>query len=232
MRRFAMSIPIAGAAALALLLTPPAPAVEQPVRVTAYDTRGDARAECPDVVTSGRFVEGGCRSLANSSEVHLMTRTVVGALPFAYGCSFAFDLTIAGDGRVWMDRLMFGGGTAAACNDVRPCEPNALRQSAEDRRWARRHSVRNASSPTDFVPWPGRLRPAGDGRFVADLSVCLDTCAGRYDGDLELTLVRRAGRWTLVARDAPIGATGLTFDAEWLLQPGRFDLSSSPPGDA
>jgi hypothetical protein len=225
MPRSVRSLPVAGALVVALLVVSPTPAAEQSADVTAHDTRADAKTSCPEVVTTGRYITGGCRSTGTSGEVDVATRTVFGALPFAYGCSVTFDLTIAADGRAWLDRLLIGGGGGGVCNDIRPCEPNALTDSPDDKRDARKASSPTADSPADFVPWRGQIRQAGDERYVGRFSICVDTCAGRYDGALELVLVKEGTGWLVRADDAPIGATGLTFTGQWPLTPARFDLA-------
>lgn len=217
---------IAGSAVAALLAVSPTPAADRSAGITAYDTHADEKARCPEVVTTGRYITGGCRATGTSGQVNLRTRTVFGALPFAYDCSVTFDLTLAADGRAWLDRLLIGGGGGGVCNDVRPCEPNALTKSPDDKRYARKASVATADSPTDFVPWHGQIRRAGAGRYVGRFSVCVDTCAGRYDGALELTLLRERTGWLVRADDAPVGATGLTFTGQWPLTSAQFDLES------
>jgi hypothetical protein len=188
---------------------------DAPVR--AFDTTGGKREPCPRVELGGRFVQGGCQSVGNSLTIRLKVRTVFGALRFADACSVTFDLHIAHDGRTWMDRLLIGGGAGDPCNDVRPCAPTAST--------ARLRAPSDFQAPADFLPWRGSLRPDGDGGFVNDFQMCVDTCAGRYDGRVGFALRRDAdGEWLVEADDTPVGRAGLTWSGEWPLRPGRFAL--------
>jgi len=185
--------------------------------VEAFDTRGGERRPCPPVDTSGNYVRGGCKSFATTLQTNVVVRTAFGALPFGYHCAFSFNLHIDRTGRTWMDRILIGGGAATPCNDIRPCEPNALKPSPADRR------NKGADNPVDFDPWRGQLRAEGD-RFINRFDMCVDTCAGRFEGQMEFALVREDAGWTVRAEAAPAGTSGLAFDGEWPLDPGRFDL--------
>jgi hypothetical protein len=160
-----------------------------------------------DVATEP-YVRGGCRLRFSSLEIDVWSRTAFGRIPFSYDCSFTFDLRVASDGSTTMDRLLFGGALGG-CGDIRPCEPDALTPSRDDRR---------GLGQADHSPWRGRLVALGDGRFANRAKACFDTCAGRFDGKLEIVLQRRGGRWIGLATRAPVGATGMELDGRWYVE--------------
>lgn len=203
--------------------TPVSPAPSQgdgDARAVAAFHAGDGPAvPCAPIDGAAQpYARGGCVLRLFSNKIDVWSRTALGRLPFSYDCSFSFELHVAADGSTVMDRLLFGG-TQGGCGDIRPCEPNALEPSMYDRR---------NLAPADHLPWHGRLVSLGGGRFVNRAKICLDTCAGRFDGTLELLLERRGGRWAVRADRAPVGTTGMELDGSWDVQGESPDLRPGP----
>lgn len=204
-RRSKRWVAVAAALAAALLALPAAVASPDP---------GDrptptADLDCPPVDTAGRFVAGGCRAEASSLFVDMTMRTAVGVLPFANDCGFSFALHVDRDGGTWIDDIRIGGGVGNPCNDVRPCAPAA--------RTAQLKTPMDYQDPADFTPWRGRLLERGAGRLVNRVQLCVDTCAGRWDGTIDLGVEREDGEWRIVADRAAVGNVGLALDGEWSL---------------
>jgi hypothetical protein len=218
-----MRIAVLAAVALALTAAFPSTATTGPAgAVRAFDTTGGRSRPCPPVDLGGRYVRGGCESLGSTLQVELRIRTVFGVLPFADSCGVTFDFTVDRDGRTWMDYLRIGGGAGDPCNDVRACAPPGLTRRFDD--------PSDQRSSIDHYPWRGRLHPLGDGRFVNRFDMCVDTCAGRYDGRVDFALERQGGEWVVSAENAPVGRSGLSWSGEWTLDPGRFALRELPAG--
>jgi hypothetical protein len=189
-----------------------------PVRV--LDGRGPDAKPCPPVDTSGPFVKGGCPARANAFSTIFTIRTVFGGMRFG-DCTTDFDLTFSADGRIWFDDLRFGG--TPPCNDVWPCSPRSVIDLRTDM---------TKGPPRDKVPpWRGRLLGrSGDGTYRGRFRLCLDTCAGRFDGDVAFTLRRTAEGWKLRASRSGLDSSSLEVDAEWNLLDDRPDFGVEPAG--
>ncbi len=183
---------------------------------------GSPLTGCGAVDTSGRFVRGGCSAAAYTYRSNVTVRTAFGSIPFG-ACTIAFDVSIDGQGRMWLDNLRIGG--LSPCNDMRPCAPPEVLAKMDD--------------PYDAIPldkappWTGKLRAAGDGNFTSAIEVCVDTCIGRYEGKVNVSLVDIAGpSWRMVMKNAGIGETGFAIDGKWEVEPRgrRFDLSPPEQG--
>lgn len=221
MRRLARTATGLAAIALSLaaaaLVDRPSTSADAAVQgVRVLDTSGSTPMPCKAVdVASGPFVTGGCPAGAYDFSVALSIRTVFGAMEFGE-CTTNFDVTLAADGRLWLDRLLIGG--TPPCNDAWPCSPPsviALRKKQSD------------SPPRDKVPpWRGRLVSGDEDSFDGSVRFCIDTCVGRYGGDIDIRLVRHDGGWQMRASSAGVGAGSLEVDADWDLDdPADFDLA-------
>jgi hypothetical protein len=208
---------------LVVILVPIAGVVPQPRAVAqdavrgarVFDTSGSKSKPCAPVDAGhSRFVRGGCRARAYDFSTQLSIRTAFGMMRFG-NCATLFDLSIAAGGRMWLDNLRIGG--EQPCSDVWPCSPPeviALRKTPLD------------TPPLGLVPpWQGKLLTAQGGGFAGRFGFCVDTCVGRYDGEVHVKLVRKDGAWVMRARSAGVGATGLAVDADWdMIEPSNFAL--------
>lgn len=190
-----------------------------PAPVEVLDTSGPGRAPCGPVDTSGPFVAGGCPARANSLRVGLEIRTAFGALPFGE-CGVDFDLTFSRDGRIWFDDLRIGG--PAPCSDVWPCTTARVLTAIGRREGRRLKPPPRRSTP----PWQGRLEVARDGGFDGSVRLCIDTCAGRYAGEVGFRLVMGDAGWIIRLRSAGAGTSGLEVsgDLDLLAPPTDFDV--------
>ena len=176
------------------------------------DTGGATPAPCGAVDTSGPFIRGGCSSQAHEFTTRLFIRTAFGAIPFGR-CTINWNMHVDRTGRVWIDKVRIGGGSP--CNDIRACIPDAV-------------SGRIAKPTDDWplsraFPWRGRINDDDDG-FAVRVDVCLDTCVGRYAGELDFGLGGGEGDWALKAVAAGVGDQSLQIDGEWDLDPGQFEI--------
>ena len=211
---------VAAATVLALGILAPAATTagaDGAAGVAVLDASGAGRpAPCGPVSTSGRFVDGGCPGRANSLGVTLEVRTVFGVMPFGE-CGTDFDLTLSRDGRIWFDDLRIGG--PAPCSDIWPC--------AGAEAHARRTGGRLAPPPPALVPpWRGRIEALPGGGFGGSFRLCIDTCLGRYAGDVAFRLVRGDAGWIMRTSTAGVGEGGLQVTVDWnLIEPADFDLA-------
>lgn len=172
----------------------------------AGDQDAPALARCAPVDTRGAFVTGGCRARARSLEVEFRIRTVFGTMPFGV-CGVDFDLSIAEDGRVWLDDIRIGG--PAPCSDLWPC--------AGPKAHAKRKS-RLTPPPRALVPpWRGQLVALDGGGFEGSFRLCVDTCAGRYAGPVRFEIRDSDDGWALRTLGGGVGTGGLLVAAEWRL---------------
>lgn len=192
---------------LAVVATWPVESADTPRAAIQVSQTGASRGEpCPPIdATGGRFVRGGCRGVANAYATTLNVRTAFGRMKFG-DCTTNFDMTFGADGEIWLDKLMLSG--ARPCGDVRPCAPPSVLALRED-------GV--GPPPMDKVPpWRGRVLAVDGGDVVsARFRFCIDTCLGRYDGDLDVRLTKRDGRWRMRAESAGLRGSGLEVDGEW-----------------
>jgi hypothetical protein len=193
----------------------PADVAEADGGVRVLDTGGSQPAPCGPVdVRGGRFVRGGCRTRASDLSMALSIRTAFGETSFG-NCVTLFDVTFTADGRMWLDNLRIGGDQP--CSDVWPCSPPQV--------IALRKTPLHAPPLALVPPWRGELLAARGSRFEGHFRFCVDTCAGRYQGDIHVDLVREDDDWVMRARSAGVGATGLEVNADWdMVEPSDFDL--------
>ncbi len=185
---------------------------ERPV-VKVVDVTGSKVAACGEVDTAGPFVTGGCVVTAHDFTTDVSVRTPLGEMPFGT-CSFTFDLHVAGDGEIWVERIGIGG--ASPCNDLQPCAPAKV--------LARQDSPTDRTPPAQVTPWRGQLEAGANGRPVAAIDMCFDSCLGRYRGPTRLTLTQDGGDQALAARKAGVGVTGLALTADYALTGAQLAL--------
>jgi hypothetical protein len=186
-------------------------ASESDVRV--FDSSADDAAPCPPVDESGPLVRGGCRSRGYEYDTSFSVRTPFGAMRFG-DCTIAFELTVARDGRIWLDRITIGG--ASPCNDVRPCAPKADLAALKD--------PYDMFPPSHGFPWRGRIVAGSGDRYDGWIDACLVSCLGRFRGRMPIDLVRELGEWAIRARASGLGTDGMSLTADWQLDPGTFTV--------
>lgn len=185
-----------------------------PDDVRVIDTSGVRLEPCEPVDVSGRFVSGGCSGTYYSSEMTISVRTAFGELPFGE-CSLTARVHVATDGRIWFDRLRIGG--ASPCNDVWPC---GLADAVG------RDGTLPRPTPLERArPWTGRVwRMEAEDLYTARVDMCVDTCAGRYAGAVEIEMDREDRDWILRAKRSGVGTTGFQLDGEWTIEQDAADL--------
>jgi hypothetical protein len=189
------------ACALATASLGAAPATPSGIRILKSD-RSDA-SPCEDVDLHGRFVRGGCSGKGNAFAVRMSIRTAFGPMRFG-DCALYFQMTLAASGRLWLDDLHVAG--SAPCSDSRPCASRTA--------LAARKASFGPAPPDKVRPWTGQVvGRAGDG-YPVRFYMCIDTCIGRYAGDVEMTLARQGHGWRLRARSAGVGDGGLELDGD------------------
>lgn len=189
--------------------------------IQVLDSSGPRPTPCPDVNPAGEpFVRGGCQAGAYDFDMVLSVRTLFGAVHFG-DCIGDFDMRIAADGRFWLDDLSIGG--PVPCNDTWPCAPPEV--------IAMRKRRIEVPPRTEVPPWRGRLTAASGGGFEGSFGFCVDTCLGRYRGDVDVRMERKDGRWTMRAKSQGVGVGSMEVDAEWelrdpsdLLGPAEIDF--------
>jgi hypothetical protein len=157
---------------------------------------------CPRLATDPRPVTGGCvaRALA---PMRFRILTPFGPARFAE-CDLRFVFRIGGDGSVALDDIDVPG--TSPCGDIRACQLESERRGR---------------------PWVGAVVPDGQEGFRLRLDACLDTCAGWFEGQIELGLLRERGGWRVRAAEAQLGDTGLEIDGDVPLKGADFRLRSS-----
>lgn len=161
---------------------------------------GDRWRDCPFVDVSRRPIKGGC-VIEGRAKARLTIVTPFGPMPFA-DCELRFTAHVESNGETALDGVAASGDNP--CPDVRACR---------------------LDTDTDGQPWLGRIESAPRGGLRLSLNGCLDTCAGWFEGPIQMGLKPHPGRWRLVADNAPLGDAGVEIDAVWELQtPGlRLD---------
>jgi hypothetical protein len=134
-------------------------------------------------------------------------------MPFG-NCIFTFDLSLAADGRLWLDDVRVGG--TSPCNDTWACSPTDAPGWADDVHFRPQRASR--------YPWEGRLEMRGEHGARGYVRACLDTCLGRFEGRMEIEVLRKGGSWVMRARPTGVGASGLAIAGEWSLEPAAFAI--------
>lgn len=170
-------------------------------------------AGCPDISTAGTEASGGCVLYARRTEFAMRLRTPAAAGVLGDECALSVTLLIDGEGRVAIaeavvSRLMAGG----PCNDIRQC--TEIVGSGEER------EIRK-------IPWLGHVTAMSGGAAEIELSVCLDTCAGRLQGRTEMSLSRGPRGWRLVAAGADVGRSGLELSGIWRLEGDPVEIDAA-----
>lgn len=221
-RRWLLSVVMGLAIAVTLAAGSPSGVAESDDRGVLVTDTSPRPAPCPRVdATGGRFVRGGCRARAESDHTLFSIRTALGRIRFA-DCPTRFDVTLAADGRMWLDNLWilsrFG---EPVCADIWPCAPPEV--------IARRTKASYAPPRALVPPWRGELLRPGRGGYVGRFRLCVDSCVGRYAGDVEVTLTRSGPGWAMRAQAAAVGDTQLELDAEWAMS-GSAGFDVEPRG--
>jgi hypothetical protein len=173
---------------------PPLPAVAASLVTVSGDYPGGWR-ECP--YDARARLAGGCVE-RGETEARYTIVTPFGGFALAT-CTTSLTAHVAAYGEIAIDKVLVSGGEGGGvCGDILACRPHP--------RVGRR-------------PWTGRVERLGDGRAAVTVRACLDTCAGWFEGPLQLEIRRTAsGRSELVADDAEIGESGIEIDGRWPLK--------------
>lgn len=143
----------------------------------------------------------GCEIDAVVERFDFRLLNVFGDTEFAT-CSLNLELRVDRAGRLWV--LYAGISTVhGPCSDIRAC----YRPKRDDEYWR--------AAPTK--PWTGSARDTGNGSLRVDLDACFDTCAGRFEGRVELDVFRHGRGWHMRADEEAVGLSGLELDGEWQL---------------
>jgi hypothetical protein len=102
-------------------------------------------------------------------------------------CDFRLDLHVDADGRGWIPTMGIDGRNP--CFDAPPC----------------------FSTDERALPWRASIDRRG-GATELRVDACLDTCIGRFEGRLDLDLVRHGDAWRARADQAMVGTSGWRFD--------------------
>jgi hypothetical protein len=180
-----------------------------PAHGAGVEVRDSAGRPCPGL-DDRRLprIAGGCRiKLATDGTVPLTIATAFGEFEFSK-CTIEQAVRVDASGRTWTDALIFGreiGGGINACGDAYRCTRNPDSEEVPGKE--------------DLLPLRGRLRSAGDGTFVHEVDVCLETCIGYYAGKLVTQLSRDGQGWRAEASGG-VGDSGFAFDASLDVTPG------------
>jgi hypothetical protein len=159
------------------------------------------RQRCPGVSASGfPEVDGGCVVEIQGNGLQLTLQSPFGVMAFAR-CSVVFDVHVDGNGDAWAaDFTPYG---KSPCPDVVGCR---IRGSV-------------------ILPWRARIERAAGGMTLQVRRGCLDTCIGRFVGDMTFDLYQDGPAWRLRAKDAMVGRTGWQFDGDLHTDEGRATVS-------
>lgn len=180
----------------ALIFVPLAAAAPVEVR----DTSNGADVRCSEIRTLGpAAATGGCLIDAFAGEVDMKVVTSLGQFDFGT-CGASYTVRIGGRGRTLTEEVLVLG--PSPCPDVEPCFPG------------------DSNDDLDPYRWEGRIRAIGD-RLEHRVEACLDTCMGRFEGELVTPLRERGGRWYAMAEEGAVGMSGWALGgARWEWEPG------------
>lgn len=170
--------------------------------VTVTRRSGGGKAvPCPPLRGVGTAKpRGGCTIRANSSDIDVFVLTAMREFLFG-NCYFSFTMHVDSTGRLALERAGLGGDSP--CNDAPAC------------------FVSDAGSP---YPWRGWIHRDGDGKLVATLDACFDTCLGRFEGRTDLELRNRPDGWIARASDATVGTSGWKLDGDLGLEADGLEI--------
>jgi hypothetical protein len=176
---------------LVAALVVPAADASQGVRVSQTAADGGT-APCSPIRVGNEppfSAAGGCLARVRSRPVEIKIETMVGEAVFAT-CRISFDMRIDGSGRTLVsDFNLFG---FSPCNDVVVC--------FQDR---------------TITPWRGQIVAGADGALRYRTDACLDTCMGRFAGEVVVPLEPRANGWRAEVTSAPLGSSGWVLGGPW-----------------
>ncbi|MEX1141498.1 MAG: hypothetical protein WEB79_04220 [Thermoleophilaceae bacterium] len=162
--------------------------------VSVADTGGGKARPCPAVrpgAKPGTFA-GGCMATAAGSGVLLTVNTLAGRMLFAR-CDVTYTMRVDRHGRTALVGLRFSGDPV--CADARTCFEGA-----------------RVSTPR------GRIAAAAEGRLLHVVELCLDTCIGRFAGEMRTALTPDGAGWREEARHSLVGTSGWEIDGSWRLE--------------
>lgn len=164
--------------------------------VTALNLTTGKAIPCDELSASSYpVIRGGC-NVYGTAPIDITVRTMFGPLRFGR-CEVSVNFLIGPTGRTWLQS--FESGSGGACGDMLPCREKA--PAAE---------IASANK----LPWKGTITPSS-GRPRVELDLCLDTCMGKFEGNVPFTLIQERGDLTLRARNSVAGVSGLELDGQW-----------------
>jgi hypothetical protein len=174
------------------------PRTGEPVEVWS---RG--KAPCPPVDGGDpRDVVGGCTVSAFGARGTLSVLGPLGVQPFV-DCGISYTLHVDSLGRGWVDTFGFVG--SSRCTEARAC-------------WLSR-----GSDGLENAPWRARIVRDAHGLALV-MGACLDTCIGRFEGDVRFDMRPTPHGWRLRADSAALGASGWRIDGEHRLRGAGFSV--------
>jgi hypothetical protein len=187
-------------------------AVTRPVRME------ERAGDCPPVEVAEAEVLGGCEVIVDRSKVRFRLKTLFADSAFAT-CEMSFTMHVDSAGRVGIGDPLIDYSfdfSSGPCGDIQAC-------------WTR---LTGEAPERDKRPWRGRIRSTPDGRHVAEIGLCFDSCAGRLQGLATIPMTRDGRGWRLDADDVPVGRSGLSIGGTWRLTPDRLRISSASNSQA
>lgn len=167
--------------------------------VEVVESRKVGAQNCPYIQKLTRPMTGGCVVKVDSA-IRASLVSPFGDLPFGT-CRIRFIARTSPEGEVVFDRIRILGDSP--CGDIRACEP---------------------ATAIEKQPWVGTIVVADSGDYRVRMDACLDTCAGWFEDQLELRLIRHFGGWKLAMDRATLGDTGLSLDGDLVMSGSRFDV--------
>jgi hypothetical protein len=195
-RRAIATVAVAGTVAVGLGSGPPA----------AGTAAGERLAPgCGPIEVRGTRALGGCELRTVRGKLDLTVLSMFGDEPLGR-CPYRFTARVGGGELVLEDvwirpyEVPDPAKRQAGCGDVMPCQ-GPVETAREGRRG---------------VPWRGRVESRGSDAFAVEMDACFDTCFGRFEGPMPLSLRRLAdGGWRLTADRTPVGTSALELDGSW-----------------
>jgi hypothetical protein len=179
--------------------------------------QGADRVPCPAVRADGLSATGGCAVDARGGRVSFRVLSAVGVIEFA-NCRVAHTIYMDRGGRTLVDDFAVHG--QQPCSDIDACWKGDDREQS--------------------YPWKGRLIRYGGGSIRAgggdlrhDVQACFDTCMGRFEGIVSISLDPTARDWSkpdlprsrrATAPGRTLGSSGLQLDAAWTIDMYDVDI--------
>jgi hypothetical protein len=194
--------------AIAAMASPTAQTARtQPDPRSVVSVRDSDGAPCPDIAVRRLEVRGGCKVKVVARATQFTAFTLLGENALAQ-CIMTFTMAFDSSGALAVDAMeiiaadsVLGG----ACGDIMQCRRNFTAFES----WAYQ------------VPWRGRLLKPSGGGAIAEIDACFDSCLGRLEGKLRLTLANSRRGLRLRAARSPVGVSGLELDGRWKQSPRR-----------